>query len=104
MLIDRTHRGWIVGCLIALLIATAIYIPYSRASLHGPTGGSVLGLTYGILGFALMIFAGLLGAPPQGAHVAPGTRGHVDAGSHLARAPELPADPVPRRLPLRRRR
>jgi hypothetical protein len=62
MLIDRTHRGWIVGCLIALLIATAIYIPYARASLHGPTGGSVLGLTYGILGFALMIFAGLLGA------------------------------------------
>src|SRR4029450_4470998 len=62
MLIDSTHRGWIVGCLIALLIATAVYIPYSRSTLHGPTGGSVLGLTYGILGFALMIFAALLGA------------------------------------------
>src|SRR5262245_6817202 len=62
MLIDRTHRGWIIGCLIALAVATAVYIPYARATLHGPTGGSLLGLAYGIIGFALMIFAGLLGA------------------------------------------
>jgi hypothetical protein len=62
MLIDRTHRSWILGCGIALLVATAIYIPYARSTLHRPTGGSALGLTYGIAGFALMIFAGLLGA------------------------------------------
>ena len=62
MLIDRTHRGWIVGCLIALAVAAAVYIPYYRASLHHPSGGSAIGLTYGIAGFALMIFAGLLGA------------------------------------------
>ena len=62
MLIDRTHRGWIVGCGIALAVATAIYVPYYRAALHHPSGGSALGLVYGILGFALMIFAGLLGA------------------------------------------
>jgi predicted cobalt transporter CbtA len=62
MLIDRTHRGWIVGCIVALAFATAVYVPYARSTLHGPTGGSVLGLTYGIIGFALMIFAGLLGA------------------------------------------
>ena len=46
MLIDRTHRGWIIGCLIALVVATVVYIPYARATLHGPTGGSLLGLTY----------------------------------------------------------
>ena len=62
MLIDRTHRRWILGCSIALLVATAIYIPYARSTLHRPTGGTALGLTYGIAGFALMIFAGLLGA------------------------------------------
>jgi hypothetical protein len=62
MLIDRTHRRWILGCSTALLVATAIYIPYARSTLHRPTGGSALGLTYGIAGFALMIFAGLLGA------------------------------------------
>jgi hypothetical protein len=62
MLIDRTHRSWILGCSIALLLATAIYIPYARSTLHRPTGGSALGLAYGIAGFALMIFAGLLGA------------------------------------------
>jgi hypothetical protein len=62
MLIDRTHRRWILACGIALLVATAVYIPYARSTLHRPTGGSALGLTYGIAGFALMIFAGLLGA------------------------------------------
>jgi hypothetical protein len=65
MLIDRTHRSWILGCSIALLVATAIYIPYARSTLHRPTGGSALGLTYCIAGFALMIFAGLLGARRQ---------------------------------------
>ena len=34
--------------------------PTSEARRHGPSGASVLGLTYGIIGFAFMIFAGLL--------------------------------------------
>ena len=62
MLLDATHRRWILGCLVALVVATAIYIPYARGALHGPSGGSWLGLAYGIAGLAMMIFAGVLGA------------------------------------------
>lgn len=60
MLIDRTHRPWIIATGVLLLIATAIYIPYSLTAVGGPSGGSAIGLTYGIIGFLLMIFATLL--------------------------------------------
>jgi len=44
-----------------LLIASAVYVPYSRLSPLGPKGGSLPGLIYGIAGIALMLFAALLG-------------------------------------------
>jgi len=62
MLIDRTHRKWFIGSLIGLAVATAVYVPYSLRSPAGAKGGSALGLTYGIVGSAFMLFAGLLGA------------------------------------------
>ncbi len=62
MLIDHTHRKWLITTLVALGVATAIYLPYAARSPQGPSGGSVLGLTYGIMGSALMLFAGLLSA------------------------------------------
>lgn len=62
MRIDETHKKWFVASLIILVVATAIYIPYAAAFPHGPSGASGLGLTFGIVGFAFMVFAGLLGA------------------------------------------
>jgi hypothetical protein len=62
MLIDSSHRRWIAVTLALLLVAVAFYVPYARGALNGPSGGSVHGLVYGILGFGFMIFAGLLGA------------------------------------------
>ncbi len=62
MLLDRTQRNWIIAAAILVLIATAIYVPYALNSPQGPRGGSAIGLSFGIVGFALMIFAGLLGA------------------------------------------
>jgi len=62
VLIDHTHRKWLITTLVALGLATAIYLPYAARSPQGPSGGSVLGLTYGIMGSALMLFAGLLSA------------------------------------------
>ncbi len=62
MLLDASHRRWIVGTIIAFLVATAIYVPYARSAMHGPSGGSWTGLAYGIVGLALMLFAGVLGA------------------------------------------
>jgi hypothetical protein len=60
--IDRTHKKWLIASLIIFAVATAIYIPHAAASPHGPSGGSALGLTFGIVGFVFMVFAGLLGA------------------------------------------
>lgn len=62
MLLDRTQRNWMIAAAILVLIATAIYVPYALNSPPGPRGGSAIGLSFGIVGFALMIFAGLLGA------------------------------------------
>jgi len=62
MLIDSSHRRWIAASLAILLVAVAFYVPYVRTALNGPSGGSAHGLGYGIVGFAFMIFAGLLGA------------------------------------------
>ena len=62
MRIDRTHRKWFIGSLIGLVIGTVVYVVYSRTSLNGATGGSAMGLTYGSIGSAFMLFAGALGA------------------------------------------
>src|SRR5205085_4593855 len=56
--IDKTHRGWFCFTAIALALAVAAYVPYK---LRGHvSGGSTLGLIYGIAGFLPMLFAGLL--------------------------------------------
>ena len=62
MRIDETHRKWFIGSLAALLLASAIYVPYSRSTPQGANGGTVAGLTYGSIASAFMLFAGLLGA------------------------------------------
>lgn len=62
MLIDATHRKWLIASLIILGVSTFVYIAYAASSPAGPTGGSATGLTFGIVGFAFMIFAGLLAA------------------------------------------
>jgi len=58
--IDRTHRGWFIGSVVAIGVATAIYVPYALRTPR-PSGGSAIGLIYGSVGFGFMIFAGLLG-------------------------------------------
>lgn len=61
MLIDQTHRNWFLGSAFVLAVAAVAYIPYSRNSPAGATGGSVMGLVYGSVGSVFMLFAGLLG-------------------------------------------
>jgi hypothetical protein len=58
--IDDTHRKWLGASLIILGASTAIYIPYAVRAPSGPSGGSALGLTFGVIGSVFMIFAGLL--------------------------------------------
>jgi hypothetical protein len=62
MRIDRTHRPWAVATIALAIIATAVYILYAVETPGGPRGGSALGLTFGIVGYGMMLYAGLLGA------------------------------------------
>ena len=61
MLIDRTHRRWIAAAIGLTAAAALLYVPYARRA-DAVSGGSWPGLAYGVAGFSLMIFAGLLGA------------------------------------------
>ena len=48
--------------LASLGAAIILYVPYAVWSANGPRGGSAIGLLYGAVGYALMLYAGLLGA------------------------------------------
>jgi hypothetical protein len=61
MIIDRSHRGWLIGSLLLLALGGVLYVPYVLSSVTGVSGGSVAGLTYAGVGSAMMLFAGLLG-------------------------------------------
>ena len=60
MLIDRTHKPWFVASALVVTIAASAYWVTAEHSLHGPSGGSVFGLMFGIAGSLLMVFAALL--------------------------------------------
>jgi hypothetical protein len=60
VLIDSTHKRWFAATAIVAAGASAFYLWRYHASPGGLTGGSLVGLWYGILGSALMIYAGLL--------------------------------------------
>lgn len=62
MLIDSTHRKWFLGVVV---VGTVAYVGHRVLSARGPeplTGGSFVGLWYGVAGSLLMIWAGLLAA------------------------------------------
>jgi hypothetical protein len=62
VIIDRSHRVWFIGSLLALALAGMLYVPYALTTVTGTSGGSAVGLMYGSIGSAMMLFAGLLGA------------------------------------------
>jgi hypothetical protein len=62
MRIDQKQRGWALASLLILGASIAIYVPYVLHAPQGPRGGSASGLLFGVLGFAFMLFAALLGA------------------------------------------
>jgi hypothetical protein len=62
MRIDRTHRPWAIATVALAIVSTAAYIFYAVETPGGPRGGSAMGLTFGIVGYGMMLYAGLLGA------------------------------------------
>ena len=61
MLLDAKHKPWIAIVTTLTLLGGAGYIPYHLFSMNGPSGGSWIGLGYGLVAFLLMLFVGLLG-------------------------------------------
>src|SRR5579863_6369129 len=61
MRIDSSHRPWLTGTATALALAVILYVLFAIRSIQGPRGGSAIGLAFGIAGYILMLFAGLLG-------------------------------------------
>jgi hypothetical protein len=59
VIIDRSHRPWAIASAAILAVSAAIYLPYSLGPVR-PSGGSALGLTYGIAGFGAMVVVTLL--------------------------------------------
>jgi hypothetical protein len=60
--IDHTHTSWLIASLAILGVSMLLYGVYRVPASDGSMGGTALGLTFGIAGFASMIFAALLGA------------------------------------------
>jgi hypothetical protein len=62
MRIDRTHKPWATMAAIILIVSVVIYVWYVLSTPGGPRGGTFWGLVFGSVGYALMLYAGLLGA------------------------------------------
>ena len=62
MLIDRSHRVWAVATLAMTVVATGLYIWYAKHWPSGPAARTWPGMLFGVVGTALMVFAGLLSA------------------------------------------
>jgi hypothetical protein len=61
MRIDATQQRWAIASAIIFIAGLASYIFYARNSMQGARGGSPVGLMFGVLGFAFMLFAAALG-------------------------------------------
>lgn len=61
MLLDASHRRWLVATVVLAVAATAVYVPYALVSPKGPRGGSWIGLGFGLVTLAFMVYPALLG-------------------------------------------
>jgi hypothetical protein len=62
MILDRGQRGWALGSLGFLAAALALYLSEVWISPAAPRGSSAVGLLFGVVGFAFMLYAAALGA------------------------------------------
>ena len=62
MLIDRSHLSWALFSGISLIAGAVSYVAYAWDNPKGPSGGSAMGLLFGVIGTLMMLFASLLAA------------------------------------------
>jgi hypothetical protein len=60
LLIDRSHKKWFLVTLVLSAGAVLLYAVVASLTPGPLTGGSLVGMGYGLAGFALMLFAGAL--------------------------------------------
>jgi len=60
--IDRTHRGWFIASVVILCVSLLLFLRYRVPAAGASVGGTAMGLWFGSVGFAFMIFAAALGA------------------------------------------
>lgn len=85
MLVDRKHIPWAVATSVAGLVSLGAYVWDAPRHLEGPGGSTVAGLTFGIAGYALMLFCVALGLKRRVPHWRLGRaqtwlRGHIWLG------------------------
>lgn len=86
MRVDRGHVRWFLFSTGFLVVASVAYALYARGAPGGPTGGSAMGLAFGIAGTAFMLFAALLGVRKKRPHYRVGRaatwlKGHLWLGA-----------------------
>jgi hypothetical protein len=62
LLLDSKHKTWLVVTIVVGGISWGVYAVWDAGTPGGSTGGSRIGLLYGLLGAGCMVFAGLLSA------------------------------------------
>jgi hypothetical protein len=62
VLIDSKHVKWGIATAVVAVLAIGLHLWWGRHVPGGLTGGTTIGLWYGVIGTALMIYAGLLAA------------------------------------------
>jgi len=63
VVIDWTrNRKWILASAGSVVIAAVAYVPHVMSVRTKAFGGTAMGIIYGAVGLAMMVFAGLLGA------------------------------------------
>src|SRR5437879_6544221 len=62
MRIDESHRPWAVASVAILAVAVIAFVPYAIYHPGGAGGNTWPGLIYGVLGYCMMLYAGLMGA------------------------------------------
>jgi hypothetical protein len=60
VLIDSRHKPWLLGTAVAGAVALGFYLWRYRATPDGLTGGTTVGLWYGVIGSGLMLYAAML--------------------------------------------
>jgi hypothetical protein len=60
LLIDSRQKSWFLATVALGLLAGLVYAWFDYSTPGGFTGGSVIGMWYGIIGSGLMVYAGLL--------------------------------------------